>query len=304
MTNFVLVETLFWKKPNSYPMTSSRTAMSRSVEQVFVFVRKSERATFRCNKTRDPVTKKYSYASSFIEAANNDGATESTCRARFSTDFAKQVLSKYLAKRKRSTVVLDPFVGSGEQSLVPDSPLFTHTHTHATGTTFRACADLGFACVGVELVEAHLDQTCVQGVPLTKPEEEPQALGYKRKRSEDVESPANFFGCKIHRGADNCRLAMQSPERAFGLEVLRQRWQIAKKAMAGTQVLRSDVLTTLNAPLSSEEVKGAPGALSKRKDNLLCPQNFWHDLALLALFTQKKSVRIAGKISHAVTFTC
>ena len=180
----------------------------------------------------------------------------------------------------------------------------THTHTHATGTTFRACADLGFACVGVELVEAHLDQTCVQGVPLTKPEEEPQALGYKRKRSEDVESPANFFGCKIHRGADNCRLAMQSPERAFGLEVLRQRWQIAKKAMAGTQVLRSDVLTTLNAPLSSEEVKGAPGALSKRKDNLLCPQNFWHDLALLALFTQKKSVRIAGKISHAVTFTC
>ena len=130
MTNFVLVETLFWKKPNSYPMTSSRTAMSRSVEQVFVFVRKSERATFRCNKTRDPVTKKYSYASSFIEAANNDGATESTCRARFSTDFAKQVLSKYLAKRKRSTVVLDPFVGSGEQSLVPDSPLFTHTHTH------------------------------------------------------------------------------------------------------------------------------------------------------------------------------
>ena len=55
-----------------------------------------------------------------------------------------QVLQKYIAPATPGVVVLDPFVGSG--------------------TMFRACSQLGFACVGIELVRDHLDPACIVGV--------------------------------------------------------------------------------------------------------------------------------------------
>jgi DNA modification methylase len=60
-----------------------------------------------------------------------------------------QVLEKYIAPDTPGVVVLDPFVGSG--------------------TMFRACSQLGFGCVGIELVREHLDPACIVGVHEIKP---------------------------------------------------------------------------------------------------------------------------------------
>ena len=111
-------------------------------EDIFVFHRETERERFVCNK---PVydTGHYGWVSNFVTAANSD-PSDSPCHARFSSELVMLVLQKYIAAGTRDVTILDPFVGSG--------------------TTFRACAQLGFSCVGVELVRAHLDPMCLIGV--------------------------------------------------------------------------------------------------------------------------------------------
>ena len=88
-------------------------------------------------------------------------------------------------------VVLDPFVGSG--------------------TMFRACAQLGFACVGIELLRQHLDPACIVGVREVKP---PAAK--KRKHTETL--PAGV--CLLHHTERACAQALAEPARAFLYSIL------------------------------------------------------------------------------------
>ena len=133
-TQWRIADKIVWKKRCSHAMSSSRTQLARVVEDIFVFHRETERERFVCNK---PVydTGHYGWVSNFVTAANSD-PSDSPCHARFSSELVMLVLQKYIAAGTRDVTILDPFVGSG--------------------TTFRACAQLGFSCVGVELVRAHL----------------------------------------------------------------------------------------------------------------------------------------------------
>ena len=112
-------------------MSSSRTQLARIVEDTYVFHRQTERERFCVNK---PLHENghYGRVCNFVAAANSDGSSDSPCQARFSSEMVVGVLQKYIAANTPDVTILDPFVG--------------------TGTTFRACATLGFTCVGVELV--------------------------------------------------------------------------------------------------------------------------------------------------------
>ena len=87
-----------------------------------------------------------------------------------------QVLQKYIAPATPGVVVLDPFVGSG--------------------TMFRACSQLGFACVGIELVREHLDPACIVGVREVKP----PVTGKKRKHTDTLPSCV----CLLHHTEKAC----------------------------------------------------------------------------------------------------
>jgi hypothetical protein len=124
-------------------MSSSRTQLARTTEDIFLFHRKSERERFLCNK---PVrgSRHYGRVSNFVTARNNDPSPSSPCMARFSSALVEQVLSKYIAPQTQGVVILDPFCGS---SII-----------------FRACSKLGFGSVGIELVKQHLDSACIGDV--------------------------------------------------------------------------------------------------------------------------------------------
>lgn len=133
-TNFTIADVIVWKKSNALPNSTSPNRLTRIWEFVFVFCRKSELKTFRCNKKvtslRKTGQKAYENITNFIEAKNND----ETCpfnKATFSTDLCKQLLSLYAVGD--SITVYDPFMGSG--------------------TTAVACQELGFDCIGSEISE-------------------------------------------------------------------------------------------------------------------------------------------------------
>ena len=133
-TNFVLADTIIWKKKSSIPYPASPNRLQRIFEFVFVFVRDEELTTFTTNKKVSKVSQtgqKYYYpVSNFIEAKNNDGATKEINQATFSTEFVTQLLQTY-AKPKESFVVFDPFMG--------------------TGTTAKGCIEYGCSYIGTEI---------------------------------------------------------------------------------------------------------------------------------------------------------
>lgn len=133
-TPFTVADVIVWKKSNALPNSCSPNRLTRIWEFVFVFCRKTELKTFRCNKAVKSYRKTgqaaYENIYNLIEAKNND----ETCpynKATFSTDLCKKLLSLYAVGDK--VTVYDPFMGSG--------------------TTAVACQDLGFDCYGSEISE-------------------------------------------------------------------------------------------------------------------------------------------------------
>lgn len=133
-TPFTVADVIVWKKSNALPNSCSPNRLTRIWEFVFVFCRKTELKTFRCNKAIKSYRKTgqaaYENIFNFIEAKNND----ETCpynKATYSTDLCKQLLLRYATGEK--VMVYDPFMGSG--------------------TTAVACQELGFDCIGSEISE-------------------------------------------------------------------------------------------------------------------------------------------------------
>lgn len=133
-TNFTVADRIIWKKTSALPNTGSSNTLTRIVEDVFVFCRKSEYKTFKCNKGVASYsvfgTPFYKNHFNFIEARNNDGANPLN-KATYSSDLCRQLIDLY---GQEGTTIYDPFMG--------------------TGTTAYACKLLGFDCIGSELSPA------------------------------------------------------------------------------------------------------------------------------------------------------
>jgi DNA modification methylase len=126
-TEWTVVDTIIWKKPNATPVNSNR--LTRIVEFIFVFARKSEVKTFDRNKEyskKGDLT--YKYTRNFIEAPNNDGIEVPLNEAVFSTELILKLLAIYV---DYNHLVYDPFCG--------------------LGTTIRACILYGCNYIGSDL---------------------------------------------------------------------------------------------------------------------------------------------------------
>lgn len=132
-SNFTIADRIIWKKKSALPNNSSSNKLTRIVEDVFVFVRKSEYRTFESNKQLTSVSstgqKYYENIFNFIEAKNNDGVCEFN-KATYSSDLCVQLFNIYC---KKGSIVYDPFIGSG--------------------TTAVACKMYGCKYLGSELSE-------------------------------------------------------------------------------------------------------------------------------------------------------
>jgi len=137
-TNFTTADTIIWKKSNAIPNNVSKNKLTRIVEFIFVFVRKSELKTFNANKKvtgRIERTGQANYENiyNFIEARNNDGSNPLN-KATFSTDLVKKLLTIYA---KPNSLVYDSFMG--------------------IGTTAKACLEMDMGYVGSEISEAQVN---------------------------------------------------------------------------------------------------------------------------------------------------
>ena len=112
-TNFVIADTIIWKKNNSVPHPASYNRLHRVVEFVFVFCRASEIKDFNCYKKITKISpsgqKYYEIIDNLIIAKNNDGVNKMN-KATFSTDLCSQLLNIYT---KEKDIVYDPFMGTG-----------------------------------------------------------------------------------------------------------------------------------------------------------------------------------------------
>lgn len=130
-TAFTVADCIVWKKKAAMPNNCSPNRLTRICEFVFVFVRKSEAATFRANKrvvsVRRTGQKSYGNVLNYIEARNNDGPCPFN-KATFSSDLVGKLLDIYAGP---GAVVYDPFMGSG--------------------TTAAECKRRGITCYGSEI---------------------------------------------------------------------------------------------------------------------------------------------------------
>ena len=112
-TPFMIADRIIWKKNNALPNNVSPNKLTRIVEDVFVFVRKSEYRTFYCNKELTSVSKVgqqfYKPIYNFIEAPNNDGSCQLN-KATFSSQLVTELLDLYCPI---GGLVYDPFMGTG-----------------------------------------------------------------------------------------------------------------------------------------------------------------------------------------------
>ena len=134
-TPFTVGDRIIWKKNNAIPNNSSPNRLTRIVEDVFVFCRKSELKTYSMNKRLVKVGARtgqnfYANMFNFVEARNNDGRCDLNL-ATYSSELCEKLLSMY---GKSGYVVYDPFCG--------------------TGTTGVACIGLGMDFIGSEISEA------------------------------------------------------------------------------------------------------------------------------------------------------
>lgn len=110
---FTVADRIIWKKSSALPNNMSPNKLTRIVEDIFVFVRKSEYKTFAANKEVSSIRSNgqtcYKNYFNFIEARNNDG----TCpynKATYSSDMCLRLFDIYA---KDGMTVYDPFMGSG-----------------------------------------------------------------------------------------------------------------------------------------------------------------------------------------------
>jgi DNA modification methylase len=115
-TNFSVVDTIVWKKPNAMPINTNR--LRRICEFVYVISRRTENDKFTKNISAD----------NYIEAANNDGIDVPFNESTFSTELVLKLLKIYA---KKGNLIYDPFMG--------------------IGTVIRACLIYGCNYIGSEL---------------------------------------------------------------------------------------------------------------------------------------------------------
>jgi DNA modification methylase len=112
-TNFMVADTIIWKKSNSIPHPASYNRLNRIIEFIFVIVRKNEIKTFNCYKDVSKISPKgqkyYEIIDNFITAKNNDESTVLN-KATFSTELCNKLLKIYT---KKGDLVYDPFMGTG-----------------------------------------------------------------------------------------------------------------------------------------------------------------------------------------------
>ncbi len=136
-TNFTMADIFCWEKPTAVPNTASPNKMTRIWEPVYVFVRKGEYDTFRCNKkvvsrSKGTNQKNYENVYNIVRAKNNDGSCK-IHKATYSTDLCEQLLKIY---GKAGNIIYDPFIG--------------------TGTTALAAINLGMECIGSEIYDEYV----------------------------------------------------------------------------------------------------------------------------------------------------
>lgn len=136
-TNFTIADVICWKKSTALPNSCSSNRLTRIWEFVFVFCRKNEMKTFKCNKKVSSYRKTgqaaYENVYNFIEAKNNDGSCPYN-KATYSSDLCEQLLLLYASK---NAIVYDPFMGSG--------------------TTAVTCKKMGLNYIGSEISENQCD---------------------------------------------------------------------------------------------------------------------------------------------------
>lgn len=135
-TNFMIADTIIWKKSSALPNNTSSNKLTRITEFVFVICRKSEYKTFQANKKvkseSERGQKYYENVFNFVEAPNNDGPCKLN-KATYSSDLVLFLLNLYA---RPTDIIYDPFIG--------------------TGTTIIGClkyndGDNDLTCIGSEL---------------------------------------------------------------------------------------------------------------------------------------------------------
>lgn len=138
-TEFTLADIIVWKKKSATPNNVSKNKLTRIVEFIYVFVKKSDFKSFETNKKvvgeRKTGQKTYENKFNFIEAKNNDKSTDFN-KATYSTDLMHKLFDFYV---QPTDIVLDPFGG--------------------TGTTAVSCKERGNGCYSIELSEKQVDYT-------------------------------------------------------------------------------------------------------------------------------------------------
>jgi DNA modification methylase len=121
-TNFMIADTIVWKKSNALPNNQSPNKLTRLCEFVFVICRKSEYHTYIANKTISSVAhtgqKFYNSIYNIIEAKNNDGVCKYN-KATFSENFVLSLLKMYCPndQRESNILVYDSFMGTGTTAI-------------------------------------------------------------------------------------------------------------------------------------------------------------------------------------------
>lgn len=137
-TNFMTADCIIWKKGNAIPNNVSKNKLTRIIEYIFIFCRKDEFKTFHANKqvvnTIDRTGQKiYENVFNFVEARNNDGSNDLN-KATYSTELIVKLLNIYA---NPNSIVYDSFMG--------------------TGTTAKACLELGHSYLGSEISKEQIE---------------------------------------------------------------------------------------------------------------------------------------------------
>lgn len=117
-TDLTLADIISWKKSNAIPFQTSSTKLSRLVELIYVFVKKSHLHDFKTNKQVSKTNQKtgqkfYKNYVNLIEAKNNDGY-KSKLKAAYSQELVDKLIEIYF---EPGSLIYDPFSGIGTTQL-------------------------------------------------------------------------------------------------------------------------------------------------------------------------------------------
>lgn len=117
-TNFMVADTIGWKKSNAIPDNMTPNKATRIMEFIYVFCRKDEYHTFKSNKNIVNImphngVKVYDTFTNFIEAKNNDYKSKLN-KATFSSDLVIELLKRYAFE---NAIVYDSFIGTGTTAI-------------------------------------------------------------------------------------------------------------------------------------------------------------------------------------------